>query len=78
MIVSAALSLMLTLGAGLTAPDGCQIVAVSEEGNAYASCADGKTWFVYDPDITHDGMWSLVRGEPPQAATLNGEMPETA
>lgn len=44
MVVSAALSLMLTLGAGLPAPDGCQIVAVSEEGDAVAACADGETW----------------------------------
>ena len=70
MVVSAALSLMLTLGAGLTAPDGCQIVAVSEEGDAVAACADGATWFVYDPGITRDGLWTMTRDEPPELAAL--------
>jgi hypothetical protein len=64
MLVSTALSLMLTLGAGLVAPDGCEVVAVWDDGSAAAECADGETWFVYDPDITADGMWSLVRHEP--------------
>lgn len=72
MIVSAGLSLMLTLGATLTPPDGCQIVAVGYEGNAVAACADGETWFVYYPDVTRDGMWTLSREEPPVLATLLG------
>ena len=71
MVISAALSLMLTLGAGLPAPDGCQIVSVSEEGDAVAACADGKTWFVYDPDITRDGLWTMARDEPPELAALD-------
>jgi hypothetical protein len=62
---------MLTLGAGLPAPDGCQIVAVSEEeGAAVAACADGETWFVYDPGITRDGLWTMTRDEPPEVAAL--------
>ena len=70
MIVSAGLSLMLTLGAALTAPDGCRVVAVGEEGDAVAACADGETWFVYDPDLTRDGMWTLAREEPAEQAML--------
>ena len=70
MIVSAGLSLMLTLGAGLPAPDGCQIVAVWEGGDAVAACADGETWFVYDPDLTRDGLWTIAREEPPELARL--------
>ena len=72
MIVSAGLSLMLTLGAALTPPDGCRIVAVGEAGDAVAACADGETWFVYDPEITQDGLWTLSREEPPQLAALTG------
>jgi hypothetical protein len=68
MVVSAALSLMLTLGAGLTAPDGCQIVAVSAEGDAAAACAGGETWFVYDADITRDGLWTMTGDKPPVLA----------
>lgn len=70
MVISAGLALMLTLGATITPPDGCQIVAVGGEGDAVAACADGETWFVYDPDITRDGMWTLIREEPPELATL--------
>jgi hypothetical protein len=69
-IVSAALSLMLTLGAGLVPPDGCEIAAVWDDGSAVAACADGKTWFVYEPDVTQDGLWSLVRDEPPALLSL--------
>lgn len=72
MVVSAGLSLMLTLGAVLTPPDGCQVVAVGEEGSAVAACADGETWFVYDPDVTRDGMWTIFHGEPPELAALQG------
>ena len=68
MVVSAALSLMLTLGAGLTPPDGCRVVAVEEDGSAVAACADGETWFVYDPELTRDGMWTIARDEPPELA----------
>ena len=70
MIVSAGLSLMLTLGAGLTPPDGCQVVAVADEGNAVAECADSETWFVYDPAITRDGLWTISRDEPAELAAL--------
>jgi hypothetical protein len=72
MIVSAGLSLMLTLSAALTPPDGCRLVAVGEEGDAVAACADGETWFVYDPEITRDGLWTIVREEPPELAALSG------
>ena len=64
MIVSAALSLMLTLGAELIPPDGCTVVAAWPDGRAVAECADGETWFVYDPTLTRDGLWSLTRSEP--------------
>jgi hypothetical protein len=56
MIVSAALSLMLTLGAALVPPDGCSVVAAWLDGRAVAECADGETWFVYDPTLTRDGL----------------------
>jgi hypothetical protein len=61
MIVSAALSLMLTLGAEVVAwPD----------GHAVAECADGETWFVYDPDLIRGGLWSKTSHEPPEL-TIN-------
>jgi hypothetical protein len=66
MVVSAALSLMLTLGGVLVPPDGCHIVAAWEDGTAVASCVDDQTWFVFAPDITRDGQWSLTHVEPPQ------------
>jgi hypothetical protein len=72
MIVSVGLSLMLTLSATLTPPDGCRIVAVGEAGDAIAACADGETWFVYDPDITRDGLWTIAREEPRELAALTG------
>ena len=73
MVVSAALSLMLTLGAGLVPPDGCSVIAGWPDGSAVAACADGESWFVYEPDLTRDGLWSLTRSEPPGLAPL-GEL----
>lgn len=70
MFVSPALSLMLTLGAVLVPPDGCAVVAVEEDGRAFATCADPHTWFVYEPALTHDGLWSITRDEPPEVAAL--------
>ncbi len=70
MVVSAALSLMLTLGAGLLPPDGCSVIAAWSDGSAVAACADGESWFVYEPDLTRDGLWSLTRSEPPGLAPL--------
>jgi hypothetical protein len=72
-IVSAALSLMLTLGAELVPPDGCSVIAGWPDGSAVAACADGESWFVYEPDLTRDGLWSLTRSEPPGLAPL-GEL----
>src|SRR4051794_1100649 len=63
-IVSAALSLMLTLSGALVPPDGCAIVVVAEDGSAVAACTDPHTWFVYDPELTHNGLWSLTHTEP--------------
>jgi hypothetical protein len=63
--VSSALALMLTLGGVLVPPDGCSVVAVAEDGSAVAACADGQTWFMFDPDPTHHGLWSLTHTEPP-------------
>ena len=40
---------------------------------AVAECADGATWFVYDPELTHDGLWSLTREEPPEL-TINSSI----
>jgi hypothetical protein len=77
MLVSTALSLMLTLGAGLVAPDGCEVVAVWEDGSAVATCSDGNTWFEYDPDITRDGLWSISRSEPPELVALRAETATT-
>ena len=68
MIVSPALSLMLTLGAVLVPPEGCSVVAVAEDGRAFAACADPHTWFVYDPELTDDGLWSLTHNAPPELA----------
>jgi hypothetical protein len=73
MVVSAALSLMLTLGAELVPPDGCSVIAGWPDGSAVAACADGESWFVYEPDLTRDGLWSLTRSEPPGLAPL-GEL----
>jgi len=70
MIVSSALSLMLTLGGVLVPPDGCAIVAVEDDGRAFATCTDPHSWFVFDPKVTHDGLWSLTRTEPPELASL--------
>jgi hypothetical protein len=77
-IVSPALSLMLTLGAVVVPPDGCTIVAVEEDGRAFAACADGQTWFVFEPELTHDGLWSLTHEAPPELATsrFSGQEPE--
>lgn len=68
MVVSAALSLMLTLGGELVPPDGCSVIAAWPDGSAVAACVDGGSWFVYEPDLTRDGMWSLTRSEPPELA----------
>ena len=68
MIVSPALSLMLTLSGGLVPPDGCAVVAVEEDGRAFAACADDQTWFVFEPELTHDGLWSLTHEAPPGMA----------
>ena len=68
MIVSPALSLMLTLGAALVPPIGCAVVAVAEDSRAFAACADPHTWFVFEPELTHDGLWSITREEPPELA----------
>ena len=65
MIVSSALSLMLTLGGALVPPDGCTVVAVYQDGHAVAACTDPHVWFVYDPELTHDGNWSLTHAKPP-------------
>jgi hypothetical protein len=59
---------MLTLGAVLVPPDGCAVVAVEEDGRAFATCADPQTWFVYDPELTDNGLWSLTLDEPPELA----------
>ena len=67
MIVSPGLSLMLTLGAVLAPPDGCAVVAVEEDGRAFATCTDPHTWFVYDPALIHGGLWSQTSYEPPGA-----------
>ena len=72
MVVSAALSLMLTLRGELVPPDGCSVVAAWPDGSAVAACADGESWFVYEPDLTRDGLWSLTRSEPPGLAPLVG------
>ncbi len=77
MVVSTALTLMLTLGAGLVAPDGCEVVAVWEDGSAVAACSDGNTWFEYDPDMTRDGLWSISRREPPELVALREETSKT-
>jgi hypothetical protein len=73
MIVSAALSLMLTLGAELVPPDGCAVVAAWPDGRAVAECADGETWFVYDPDLIRGGLWSKTSYEPPEL-TINASI----
>jgi hypothetical protein len=67
-IVSSTLSLMLTLGGVLVPPDGCAVVAIEEDGRAFATCTDSHSWFVYDPEVTDDGLWSLTRDEPPELA----------
>jgi hypothetical protein len=65
MIVSSALSLMLTLGSVLVPPDGCSVVAIEDDGRAFATCTDPHTWFEFDPTGTHTGRWSLIPSEPP-------------
>ena len=79
MIVSAALSLMLTLGAELIPPDGCTVVAAWPDGRAVAECVDGATWFVYNPDLIRGGLWSKTSYEPPGLAPLHEQShkPET-
>jgi hypothetical protein len=69
-IVSPALSLMLVLGSVLVPPEGCSVVAVEEDGRAVAACTDPHTWFVYDPELTHDGLWSITHEEPPELAVI--------
>ena len=69
MIVSPALSLMLTLSGGPVAPEGCAVVAVAEDGRAFATCADPHTWLIFNPEITHDGLWSLTHDESPELET---------
>jgi hypothetical protein len=67
-IVSPALSLMLSLGGVLVPPEGCTVVVVAEDGGAVAACMDPHTWFVYEPELTHDGLWSLTHDKPPELA----------
>ena len=67
-IVSSALSLLLTLGGALVPPIGCSVVAIEDDGRAFATCPDPHTWFVYDPQLTHNGLWSLTHDEPPELA----------
>jgi hypothetical protein len=66
---SSALSLMLTLGGALVPPDGCWVVAVAEDGSAVAACTDPHAWFVYDPELTHDALWSLTHEAPLKPAS---------
>jgi len=68
MLVSSALSLMLSLGAVLVPPDGCAVVAVEENGRAFATCTDRHSWFVYDPEEAGNGGWSSMPGEPAELA----------
>jgi hypothetical protein len=72
--VSPALSLMLTLGGVLVPPDGCAVVAVEEDGRAFAACADDLIWLVFEPEVTHDGQWSITCAEPSELA---GPRPST-
>jgi hypothetical protein len=74
LIVSPALSLMLTLGGVLVPPDGCAVVAVEEDGRAFATCADDQIWFVFEPELAHDGQWSMTCEEPSELA---GPRPST-
>ena len=69
MIGSSALSLMLTLGGALVPPDVCWVVAVAEDGSAVAACTDPHTWFVYDPELTHDALWPLTHEAPLKLAS---------
>jgi hypothetical protein len=72
-IVSPALSLMLVLGSVLVPPEGRSVVAVEENGRAVAACTDPDTWFVYDPELTHDGLWSKTSYEPPELASFKAQ-----
>ena len=73
MLVSPALSLMLALGSVLVPPEGCSVVAVEEDGRAFATCTDPHTWFVYDPDLIRGGLWSKTSYEPPEL-TINASI----
>src|SRR3954453_12699035 len=75
-LVSAALSLMLTLGGQLVAPDGCSVVAVWDDGSAVAACTDHHTWFVFEPHLTRHGLWSLTHEEPPGLPSFQDPAPE--
>lgn len=78
MIVSPVLSLLLTLGGVFVPPDGCSVVAVAEDGRAFATCTDPHTWFVYDPDLLRGGLWSQTSYEPPElAAPLHAAQVQT-
>jgi len=69
-IVSPALSLMLALGSVLVPPEGCSVVAVEDDGRAFATCTDPHSWFVYDPNLIRGGLWSKTSYEPPEL-TIN-------
>jgi hypothetical protein len=64
---------MLTLGGALVPPDGCAVTAVEEDGRAFAACADSQTWFVFEPELTDDGLWSRTRYEPPELKVLRSD-----
>jgi hypothetical protein len=74
--VSSALSLMLALGSVLVPPEGCSVVAVEEDGRAFAACTDPDTWFVYDPDLIRGGLWSKTSYEPPELASFKAQSTE--
>ena len=62
--------LLVMLPAGIYAT----VARGGEAGDAVAASADGETWFVYDPDLTQDGLWTIAREEPPElAAITDGE-----
>jgi hypothetical protein len=68
---------MLTLSGALVPPEGCSVVVVAEDGGAVATCTDPHTWFVYQPEITRDGLWMLTHDEPPElAASLLAHPPQ--
>ena len=69
-VSSSALSLMLTVGGALVPRDGCWLShGLAEDGSAVAACTDPHTWFVYDPELTHDALWSLTHEAPAELAS---------